>query len=267
MQIKTSIRKSLSAFLLLAGLTAATVSCKKDKNDDGGTPPPPPAAAKLKEFKTGEEFIRFEYNASGSVTKVTMKNDVTTGDATEVFNVLYAGNKITSLESNSQKFVPVYENNVITKADIFQDNEKVGYTTYQYENGSLKKATIHAGEANQFIAVLEFIFTYASGNITEMQTMMLDGESGQMVHAGHITYQYDQKSNPLFAQKDLLVLFWLSPSKNNVAVENHFDANQQPEDKFVYNYTYNNNGLPKSAVVTQGLPGQPTTTENVEYIY
>ncbi len=266
MQRKTSIRKSFSALLLLAGLTTAAVSCKKDKNDDPGTQPPP-AAEKLKEFKTGEEFIRFEYNAAGAVTKVTLKNDGTTGDATMIFNVTYSGNKITSLETTGQKIVPVYENNVITRADMLQDNEKVGYTAYQYENGSLKRATIYAGEGNDFSPVLEFIFSYNNGNITEMVTMVADGEPGHMARAGNVTYQHDQKSNPLFTQKDLLALFWQAPSKNNVTVENHFDADQQPEDKFVYNYTYKSNGLPLSAVVTQGLPGQPAATENVEYIY
>lgn len=38
--------------------------------------------------------------------------------------------------------------------------------------------------------------------------MTANGEPGHMERAGHITYQYDQKSNPLYGQRDLLVLFW-----------------------------------------------------------
>lgn len=79
------------------------------------------------------------------------------------------------------------------------------------------------------------------------------------------TYVYE--TNPLYVQKELLSLFWLAPSKNNITVENEFDATQQMEDKSVYAYTYYQNGLPKDAVVTQGLPGQPPTTSELKYIY
>ena len=92
-------------------------------------------------------------------------------------------------------------------------------------------------------------------------------EPGQMERTGHVSYQYDQKSNPLYAQRELMTLFWQVVSKNNTTVENHFDADLQPEDKFTYDYLYNSNGLPKSAVVKQGLPGQPIVTTNLDYIY
>ena len=132
----------------------------------------------------------------------------------------------------------------------------------------MKRATIYFGEGNEFNPFLEFNFTYnAAGNVAENVAMMANGEPGQLVRSGHITYQYDQKTNPLYMQKDLLYLFWQAPSKNNITVENHFDADLQPEDKFVYNYTYNTNSLPKTAVVTQGLPGQPPVISNVQYIY
>lgn len=266
MKMKTTIRQSVSALLLFTGLLTGAVSCKKDK-DENNTPPPV-NSEKIKEFKNGEEFIRFEYAAAGDVNKVIIKNDVNTGGTTLTYNVTYAGNKIAALETPGEKIVPVYENNVMTRADIFQNNERVGYTAYYYENTLLKKAIIYFGEGNEFNALLEFNFSYnAAGNVTENVALMANGEPGQLVRAGHITYQYDQKINPLYTQKNLMALFWLVPSKNNITVENHFDANLQPEDKFVYNYTYNANGLPKSAVVTQGLPGQPPATSNVQYIY
>lgn len=266
MKMKTTIRQSVSAFLLFAGLLTGVASCKKDKDENNL--PPPVNAEKIKEFKTGEEFIRFEYAATGEVNKVSIKTDINTGGTALTYNVTYTGNKIAALETPGEKIVPVYENNVMTRADIFQNNERVGYTAYYYENTSLKKAILYFGEDNDFNPFLEFNFTYnAAGNVIENVALMTNGEPGQMVRSGHITYQYDQKTNPLFVQKDLLALFWQVPSKNNITVENHFDADLQPEDKFVYNYTYNPNGLPKSAVVTQGLPGQPPVTSNVLYTY
>ncbi len=267
MLISTTIQKSVSGFLLFAGLLSGTVSCKKDK--DNNSPEPPPATQRIKEFKTGEEFIRFDYNAAGDVNKVTINSDVNTGGSVMLYTVNYdAGKKIASLDAGAEKIIPVYENNLLKRADIFQDGVRVGYTNYLFENSLLKRATVYFGEDNDFQPFLEFNFTYnAAGNITENVAMIASGEPGHMERSGHITYQYDQKSNPLYAQRDLLVLFWQGASKNNIKVEDHFDADLQPEDKFVYDYEYNNNGLPKSAVVKQGLPGQPPVTNNVSFIY
>jgi hypothetical protein len=267
MKMNASIRKSAIGFLLLAGLVTGTVSCKKDK-DENPAPPPPVATEKIKEFKTGEEFIKFEYANDGAVNKVIINSDVNTGGTSMTYNITYNGTKIAGLETATEKIVPVYDNNVMTRADIFQNNEKVGYTAYSYENNALKRATIYYGEGTEFNPIFEFNFAYnAAGNVTENVAMIANGEPGQMVRSGHVTYQYDEKTNPLYSQKQLLALFWQVPSKNNITVENHFDADQQPEDKFVYNYTYNSNGLPKSAVVTEGLPGQPQVTSTVQYVY
>ncbi|MFC0774805.1 hypothetical protein [Terrimonas alba] len=266
MQFSKATRQLFSNLFLFTALTTSVVSCKKEK--DNNDPTPPPASQRIKEFKNGEEFIRFDYNVNGDVNKVTLNSDITDG-STLTYTVNYnAAKKITSLETTDEKITPVYENNILTRADIFMENERVGYTAYQYEGGLIEKATIYFGEGNDYIPALEFIFTYtATGNIEKTETFLATGEPGQMERSGHVSYQYDQKSNPLYAQRELMALFWQAVSKNNIIVENHFDANLQPEDKFTYDYLYNSSGLPKSAVVKQGLPGQPTVTSNLDYIY
>ena len=268
MRTSTTFTKSISGLLLLTGLLTMTVSCKKDK-DNSPEPTPPPVAQRLKEFKTGEEFIRFDYNAAGDVSKVTINSDINTGGTDVLYTVNYdAGKKISSLEAAGERIVPVYENNIMTRADIFENEERIGYTTYVFDGSLLKRATIYYGEGTEFEPILEFIFTYsAAGNIAETVTMMATGEPGHMERSGHVTYQYDEKSNPLYSQRQLLALFWQGPSKNNIKIEDHFDEALQPEDKFVYDYQYNTNGLPKSAIVKQGLPGQPAITSNLNFTY
>ena len=88
-----------------------------------------------------------------------------------------------------------------------------------------------------------------------------------MVRAGSVNMQYDNKVNPLYKHKDLLLMLWQPASKNNVTAEDHLDADLNLEDKYVYTYDYFSNGLPKSAEVKKGLPGQPSATINIDYIY
>lgn len=266
MSAHSSTSKVFLNLLLFAGLLSGMISCKKEMNNPVE---PPIVAQKLKEFKTGEEYIRFDYKTSGQVNKVTIKNDETTAGIEMTYLINYDLDKIVSLESGSEKIVPVYENNLLKRADIFQANERVGYTNYHFESGLLKRATIYFGQDTYFEPFLDFIFSYnATGNITETVIMTARiGEPGYMERAGHITYQYDQKNNPLYANKNLLTLFWQAVSKNNIKVEDHFDAQLQPEDKFVYEYQYNNNGLPASASVKQGLPGQSGSDSQLHFSY
>lgn len=252
----------------MAVLGSGTVACKKDK-DNTPEPTPPPVVQKLREFKNGEEFIRFNYNAAGEVNQVTVNSDLNTGGIPTVYTVNYdAAKRLSSLESTGEKIVAVYENNVLSRADFFEADQRIGYTNYQFENGLIKRATLYFGEDNDYQPYLEFNFTHnAAGNITEMVTLTASGVPGQLVRAGHVTYQYDQKTNPRYQQRDLLAMFWQSANKNNITIEDHFDSDLQPEDRFAYNYQYNDKGLPKSAVVTQGPPGQPPVTTNQSYTY
>ena len=163
------------------------------------SPEPPPAAQRIKEFKTGEEFIRFDYNAAGDVNKVTINSDINTGGIDMTYTVNYdAGKKITSLDAGAEKIIPVYENNLLKRADIFQEGVRVGYTNYQFENGVIKRATIYFGEGNDFQPFLEFNFTYnAAGNITENVALMANGEPGHMERSGHINLSIRSEIKPI----------------------------------------------------------------------
>jgi hypothetical protein len=266
MQVNT-LKRTFTRIFFFIGLAAAMVACKKD-NDNPNGPDPLPNDAKLTEYVNGEDYIRLSYNADGTVKKVILKSDANTnGDETE-FTVTYnAQKKITSLQSQWRKIEPEYQNNVLFRAKMFEDNKQVGYTSYEYENGNLSKATLYFGESGTYLPLIAYTMAYtAQGNLDETVVLMAT-EPNHLERAGHIKYTYDQKSNPLYAHKELLALFWQAASKNNVTVENHFDSDLQPEDKFVYTYTYKNNGLPEKAIVKQGLPGQDPVTHQLTYTY
>lgn len=268
--LSTARLSGITKLFLVALSLSAFVACKKDKKDGPDTPPPPPASTKLKEFKNGDEFIRLTYNGDGSIQKVDLNSELTTDNVPITYTVVYnAAKKIESLETTiGHRVVAVYANGVMTRADMFNDGEKVGYTAYAYENGRIKSATIYVGETPDFLPMLSFHFEYdANGNPSENVAMMNQCIPNRLDRAGHVTYQYDQKTNPLYQHNDLLALFWQIAGKNNPVLENHFDAQLQPEDRFEYTYKYKSNGLPESAVVKEGLVGQPQTTSNIFYSY
>lgn len=267
MLMRSFFQKKLSALLLMTALLAGFSSCKKDKDDVPG--PNPPAEQRIKQFTDGDEFVRFDYNAAGAVSTVTINSDVNTGGVPTAYAVSYAGNQISSLQNAAgEKIIPIYEDGKLKRADMLIADERIGFTNYYYENNKLKGATIYFGSDDDFNPFLGFEFVYdAAANLTQTATFIANGTPGLLVRSGHVNYQYDQKSNPLYAHRDLLLLFWQSVSSHNVTVEDHFDADQQPEDKYTYNYTYNAKGLPTAAVVTQGLPGNPAVTSEVQFSY
>lgn len=267
MQKATSIQQRLFSIFLVTIMLLALVSCQKETTTN---PPPAPATAKIKEYKNGYEFVRFTYNADGSIKKATIKSELNTGDDVIDFNITYnTQKKIAEVTTaHGERIVPEYANGVMTRANVFDGPIRTSYTNYLYEGSVLKKATIYMNQGADFEPLLEFQFAYnAGGNLAESLVLMATGVSGQLVRAGHIAYQFDQKQNPLYEHRDFLALLWQGVSKNNITREEHFDAGQNLEDIYTYLYTYKANGLPEHAVVTTELPGQPPATTNLDFIY
>jgi hypothetical protein len=265
----TTLKQSFFRFFLFVGLAAAMVACKKDKDSNGPGPDPVPNSAKLQAYTNGEDYIRFTYNADGTVKKVTVKTDDSNyGDEMDYTVTYNAQKKIASLATDWYKIEVEYQNNVLSRANMYEYNNQIGYTDYVFENGNLKKATIHYGEGGLFVPLMEYVMTYnGQGNLTETLVKMAAGEPGQLLPAGLTTYEYDQKANPLYQYRELLALFWQSPSKNNITVESEFDGDHQLTDKFTYTYTYKSNGLPEKGTVKQGLPGQDPVTSQLTFTY
>jgi hypothetical protein len=267
MELKKMFRQSLTAFALFAGLTTSLVSCKKDKDDnDGGTPGN--QTLHVKEFNNDGEFIRFRYNGAGKVDQVTVSSELNSGGEVLVYSVSYVNGKLDKLESTENVITANYENGNLTSSDMLIDGDKIGFTNFQYEANEITRASTYAGGGTDFELIREFIFERNNaGNIEEAIALLSDGEPGQLDRFGHVEFQYDQKTNPLYEHRDLLALFWQGVSKNNITREDHFDADLAAEDRYVYAYTYNDKSYPVTATVTQGLPGQPTSTSQVFFTY
>jgi hypothetical protein len=269
MQTQVRIRQALSSLILFSSLLTGIISCdKKDHYQDT----PAPAANRLQEYKNGDQFVRFDYNTNGTIRKVTMKNELTTNDNVIDYNITYnAAKKITLVQTSAgERMVPVYENNVLTRADIFEGTERTGFINYVFENNLLKRVTLYWGEGTDFMPFFELNHTHDNaGNTIETVALAATGPlQNRLDRLGHVKFLHDTKTNPLYEQKDLLeLLLWQSVSQNNIRQEEHFDASLVLEDRYTYTYTYKSNGLPESAEVKNGLPGSTPATSRVDFIY
>lgn len=259
--------KLLKSIFLFALAIAGFTSCKKDSNSPGPGDPQTPET-ELVQFTNGDEYVKFNYGTDNNITTVIMKNEIMTGDEETTYDVKYANGKIASLTSPMHKIVPVYENGALKRADMLENEERVSFTNYDYENNRLKTVTLYYNNDGAYHPVFSYVLNYdSSENASEVIAMIAGNQPNLLVRAGSVNMQYDNKVNPLYKHKDLLLMLWQVATKNNVTAEDHFDADLNLEDKYAYTYDYLSNGLPKNAQVKKGLPGQPSETININYIY
>ena len=271
--------KSLFLKLVFAGIVISLSSCSK--NDDNNPLPNPtpapipqpvpiPRATNLVEFKNGEEFIRFEYDDAGKVKKAIVSNKlISTGQPTNYEVIFHQDGNLAGLfANNGERIEPVYEDDVLIRANYYYDNQRQGYTNFYFENGQLKIATLYNLLGGDFEPFFEFRYEYnVAGNVTERVTMMTNGVPGHMVRAGKDSYDYDEKASPLYAQKELLAILWQSASKNNVKFEREYDAVGNIQKETFLNYSYNAAGQPLSAAIKIQAPGEPEENKQVTFTY
>ena len=260
------MKLNLFSFLLLVSIVAVLSSCQKEPSSEL----PAPTAPHLVEYIEGEDFIKFNKAADGSVNKLTVKTEIITGGTVTDYQVNYdANNKIASLTNDRNEKIEVhYMDGQISRADLFRNGERFGYTAYNYVNNRLYTATIYYGKGVDFLPAMSYAFEWnAEGNVKNVTYLTENGVPNTLVRSAYVTMSYDRKVNPLYQYKDLLSLFWTAASKNNLLQENQFDADLKPSDRFSYVYKYNAGGLPQSATLTSGLPGETPLTSMVTYIY
>ncbi len=250
--------------ILVAALTGLT-SCKKEKTAD----PPVDSKATLTKIVNGEDFIQLGYNPDGTLSSITTTL-LSDGEEAVSYSVRYSQDKkIQELNGDDgMRITPVYDEGVLIRTHFHKNGVHIAYAAYQVVNGLPKEVTLYGRDENDFSPALSYGLTYnANGNVRE-SVLMIPGETpGQMFREGHIAYEFDEKENPLYQHKELMLLFMQAVSRNNVLKEEYFDKNLMIEDRYRYAYTYKTNGLPLKAVIKVGLNDTNTTEKEVMYSY
>jgi hypothetical protein len=241
------------------------VSCQKE--DSAQAPGQPGTTVKIAEFSTGDSFIRFDYNTDGTVSKITLDEDPLSGRENISFTVKYDANKKPQELTGSTGTVirTTYNNGRLVKAEMTAATIKIAKTDYTYEGSVLKKVEGYVYDDNDPIPFYQSNFTYGtSGNITKADLFAFDPFQLNLVPAGYVNLQYDNKPNPLAAVNDFLLMFWQTASGNNITREAHFDEQNRAQEVIERTYTYNSQGYPVKAVVRETLNGQqPVTSEEI----
>lgn len=250
--------------ILVAAFTGLT-SCEKEKTTD----PPVDSKTTLTKIVDGEDFIQLGYNTDGTVSSIT--TTLLSDDEGAVnYSVQYSPDKkIKELNGeDGMRITPVYDGGVLIRTHFHKNGVPIAYAAYQVINGVPKEIALYGRDENDFSPALSYTLSYnAKGNVQE-SVLMIPGETpGQIERVGHIAYEFDDKENPLYKHKDLMLLFMQSVSRNNVLKEEYFDKDLTLEDRHRYTYTYKNNGLPQKAVIKVGLNDTNATEKEVVYSY
>lgn len=248
------------ASLLAATMAVLFTACKKDKDATDNPGNNPPASAKLKKVSMDNEELEFAYSADGKVQSIKTTDDLLTNGMPTTFTVNYsADKKISELKAaDGFRIVPHYAAGELSTADIFDENGDLILTTrYEFLNGVLKSATASLNNMD----ALKFSFEYnAAGNIQKTSTWTFNPLNGQLAVSGYTNFEYDSKTNPMHAHKDLFYLLLQNVSKNNTTKETAYTSQNQVDETKEYTYQYNNQSLPQSATVKTTAAGQTSNS-------
>jgi len=271
-----TLRKFSQKFMyatIALGLLFST-ACKKDSNGNG--PVIDPVAKKLVKIEEdANNYISLEYNANGTVKKLTTVENEEGQQSSTSLQVSYNDNKtvkeVTTDEGAVIKYT--YANNQLSKTEIHSENQIVGVTEFTYQGGKIASTTAFVlsedeeGEPiNQPYMKTEYV--YAGNDLKEVKISLFNAFEDKFELASVRRYeQYDTKSNPLAQLSFLNMGFFGNLSAKNVLLEKAFDGEGNLEETIQNVYTYDAQGYPTTCKTTTTPAGGTAEIENVKYHY
>ncbi len=262
MQIRNLIKRS--SFFVAAFMLLLLGSCKKEDKTTV-------SSAKIKSITSENDEMLFSYNTDGTVKAALMKDNSVTNGEEVYYTISYnTAKQITQVVGdNDEKIIPVYQNGVIVKALLKNDqDEELGFTEYEYQNNRLKSVSLYTkiGDVIYPLTMMEYTCNAAGNIVTTSLFVQNPLAPNSLLLTGTISYEYDSKANPLANAKEFLQLLWYAVPQNNVVKEIHKDKNGAVEETTEYTYQYNNQ-LPSSAVVKLTAAGQTPVISNYVFSY
>lgn len=269
--MKRSLQKMSSITVGILAVILLAVGCTKEFDPDSPSGPDQPNNQKKLSKITYDDgsYMAIVYNAAGKPGKITTVTKTSNGDDTQVYQLQYNGDKLTTMVLNDgTKFKYNYTGADITKVELVTPNNVViAYYEYLYKEGKLWRTDVYSSYAGPISTTPGMRFEvdyYANGNIKTMSTWYQDYTSGVLEKTDVYEIEtYDNKKNTSLMFENNPYLPSLIAIPNNPLTEKHYDKAGQQYASVTHTYTYDDLGNPvkrKTIIKETGLPDEITET-------
>lgn len=241
--------RNLQVKLLVALFaTAVLLSCKKDP-DNVIVPVEKPVKLVKEVSSSATDFITFEYDADGNVTKHISQWQNGNGGLNKLTNVYaYSGGKLLQFSNEAGRALFSYKNGVIEKSDNYAINgRKISTIFYHFRNGKLDSLIEqNANPLPDDVKETKISYQYYSnGNVSRIDfAYRKEFTDPFTITSSKVYVEYDNKKNP---EPDGVLGFYLPGMLlqiNNPIKVNVLNANGTVDGYSRYEYSYNTEGFP-----------------------
>ncbi len=245
----------LSCKLLFSG-------CDKDSEEIDWSP-----TLKIISVDGGSADVFLTYDNNNLAASIFSNYFHPNEQAKEFFITYYPSGKIKQLHTtDGYKILTEYENEKLIRAFHYQDDVEQGYMDYlQMAANELRTTYYEKVDQDKIPQYSIAFYSDNKGNIHEALRMEKTNVPNQLLRSENSLFLYDENHNPLYEHRDLLLLFNIVASPNNVLQEDRFDKLLQLIDRTKYSYQYNDYKFPISG--TRTLTGPAPLSSPIQFVY
>ncbi len=255
--------KPFTTKLLLALAAIYLFACRKDDRPA----PEPPVVKNVKQITwSAENFVSYEYNAAGQVTRHVAQWPNGAGSVNRYTNIYTydAANQLTRWSNEAGNADFVYRNGVLEKSTHYATNgRKLSDMLYTFKNrrlASLIEQVANPGEGD--VKETKVSFTYLpNGNVQRIDyAWRKELNAPFTVNFSKVFVAYDDRVNPEPDGVLGVVLPGVVLPKNNPLRVNNVLPNSTSGDYIRFEYRYNSAGLPeqkKQFIAVNNVEAEP----------
>ncbi|MES2807720.1 MAG: hypothetical protein V4619_03800 [Bacteroidota bacterium] len=266
MKIFTTKKWRLALLPLIA--VVAISSCKKKDRTDDPVPNVQQRLSKIEQNATN--YITFGYTAKGLLNKFKSVNDNLSSEAEFVYdntsNQLMTG----SWDGFNMEFSR--KNNLLDRVYFTPDATNPAsdehYLKFSYANGRVSQTVDYVAEGNGFIPRAKHTYEYyANGDVKSQTYYYLAAMPDQWEQLERNVYEYEDMKNARQIPDEVAYTCYMSKSVHNLKKIMSYDASNALDETITYTSTYNNLGLPTTALVNITYPNSPAISFTLKYSY
>ncbi len=244
-------------FILIALIGLSFSACKKENAEDDHTQNnDDTTTCRIKKITDSDgEITEFSYDSNNRLVEIASgpTDPETMHFSYDTDNHLFAMSVVDNTGTNATT-VFTYTNDVLSSAVVTEGGSVQSHIYYHYDNGILHDVEMSVSGT----VAVKTVFYYTGDNLSKMEEYSLNA-TGNLSFSNTITYQYDNKKNPLYelgiAEAIINEGHAEFASKNNIVqrVQTNYGSGTE-----TISYQYNNHNYPTEG--TSNIDGTATIT-------